>query len=295
MQSITKKAYGKLNLTLDTIGKREDGYHLVQMIMQTVDIHDTITITRRATPGITLSSNREDLPTNQDNLIFKAAKLLIEEFQLTEGVNIHLEKRIPVAAGMAGGSTDCAATLTGINTLFKLGLSEEELMQRAITMGADIPYCILGGTALSEGIGEILTPLKDIVPCHVLLIKPNIDISTKWVYSNLQWNQLTSHPDLDGMLDALEQGSIAQISQKLENVLETVTIPANPIIQTIKDTMLELGACNALMSGSGPTVFGLFPDEVQGKHAYAICKERFPEFQVEWTKFVTRKEAQKNI
>ena len=151
MNTITKKAYGKINLALDTIGKRQDGYHLVRMIMQTVNLYDTVTITKKDTPGITLTTNRGDLPTDENNLIYKAAKLLIEEFHIAEGVSIHLEKRIPVAAGMAGGSTDCAATLEGMNTLFSLGLSDEELMKRGVTLGADVPYCIMGGTALSEG------------------------------------------------------------------------------------------------------------------------------------------------
>lgn len=290
MDTITKKAYGKLNLALDTIGKREDGYHFVRMIMQTVDLYDVLTITKTKEPAILLTTNNGSLPTNENNLIYKAAKLLMDEFQLKEGVTIHLEKNIPVAAGMAGGSTDCAATLTGMNTLFSLGLSDEELMERAVTMGADIPYCIMGGTALSEGIGEILTPLPDVPPCKVLLIKPNIDISTKWVYTTLKWDTLTKHPDIDGMIDALNKSSITGISDTLENVLETVTIPAHPVIQNIKDKMIELGAINAMMSGSGPTVFGLFPDEEKGKQAYSFCKELYPSYQVEWTKFVSRKQ-----
>ncbi len=290
MDTITKKAYGKLNLALDTIGKREDSYHLVRMIMQTVDLYDVLTITKTKEPTISLTTNNGTLPTDENNLIYKAAKLLMDEFKLEEGVTIHLEKNIPIAAGMAGGSTDCAATLTGMNTLFSLGLSEEELMKRAVSMGADIPYCIMGGTALSEGIGEILTPLPDVPPCKVLLIKPNIDISTKWVYTTLKWDTLTKHPDIDGMIDALNKGSITGVSNTLENVLETVTIPAHPVIQDIKDKMIELGAINAMMSGSGPTVFGLFPDEEKGEQAYEICKNLYPAYQVEWSEFVSRKQ-----
>lgn len=292
MNTITKKAYGKINLALDTIGKRQDGYHLVRMIMQTVNLYDIVTITKKETPGITLTTNRLDLPTDENNLIYKAAKLLIEEFHIAEGVTIHLEKRIPVAAGMAGGSTDCAATLEGMNTLFSLGLSEDELMKRGVTLGADVPYCIMGGTALSEGIGEILTPLSDMVACKVLLIKPDIDISTKWVYTTLKWDQLTSHPDIDGMISSLETQSLSDIASKLENVLETVTIPANPVIADIKENMKSLGALNALMSGSGPTVFGLFEDETVASKAYEQCKQLYPDYQVELTDFVTREMKQ---
>lgn len=291
MDSITKKAYGKLNLSLDIVGKREDGYHLVRMIMQTVNLYDVITIEKQTQPSIFLTTNRQDLPTNKDNLIFQAASLLLNEFHISEGVRIHLEKNIPVAAGMAGGSADCAATLTGINELFSLGLSKEELQQRAVTLGADVPYCILGGTALSEGIGEVLTPVTDVVPCSVLLIKPNIDVSTKWVYTTLRWNELTSHPDIDGMINALNSHSLKGVCDTMENVLETVTIPSHPVIGQIKDKMLELGAANAMMSGSGPTVFGLFPDEKKGTAAYEICKELYPDFQVEWTQFVSRHQS----
>lgn len=291
MNSITKRAYGKLNLSLDIVGKREDGYHLVRMIMQTVDLFDVITIEKQAQPGIFLTTNQPDLPTNKDNLIYQAARLILNEFHISSGVRIHLEKNIPVAAGMAGGSADCAATLTGINELFSLGLSKEELQRRAVILGADVPYCILGGTALSEGIGEVLTPVTDVVPCKVLLIKPNINVSTKWVYTTLRWNELTSHPDIDGMIEALNSHSLKGVSDKMENVLETVTIPCHPIIKQIKEKMIELGAVNAMMSGSGPTVFGLFPDEEKGKAAYRISKEIYPDFQVEWTQFISRQQS----
>lgn len=288
MNEISLNAYGKLNLSLDVVGKKPNGYHLVRMIMQTVDLYDTITIKKQAEQGITLSTNREDLPTNEDNLIFKAAKMLMDEFHITDGVSIHLEKRIPVAAGMAGGSTDCAATLNGINQLFQLGLSKEELMERGVKMGADIPYCVLGGTALSEGIGEVLTPLKDIPDCRLLLIKPNIDVSTKWVYTTLKWDEIKEHPDTDGMIADLEQGNLSGISSKLKNVLEEVTIPEYPVIDDIKKTMRSLGADNALMSGSGPTVFGIFTDINAGETAYKKCKELYPDYQVEWTSFISR-------
>lgn len=290
MNTIIKRAYGKLNLSLDIVGKREDGYHLVCMVMQTVDLYDELTIQKTDKPGIQLTTDRPDLPTNEDNLIYKAAKLLFDEFQIKGGVSIHLKKQIPVAAGMAGGSADCAATLLGINTLFDLKLTEQDLQKRAVTMGADIPYCIMGGTALSEGIGEVLTPISPVPDCHVLLVKPNIDISTKWVYQTLRWNTLTSHPDTKKMLSALEAQSLSEVSSTMENVLETVTIPAYPVIASIKEKLLSLGAINAMMSGSGPTVFGLFPEQAAGEKAYSICKELYPDYQVEWTRFISREE-----
>lgn len=290
MNTIIKRAYGKLNLSLDIVGKREDGYHLVCMVMQTVDLYDELTIQKTDKPGIQLTTDRPDLPTNEDNLIYKAAKLLFDEFQIKGGVSIHLKKQIPIAAGMAGGSADCAATLLGINTLFDLKLTEQDLQKRAVTMGADIPYCIMGGTALSEGIGEVLTPISPVPDCHVLLVKPNIDISTKWVYQTLRWNTLTSHPDTKKMLSALEAQSLSEVSATMENVLETVTIPAYPVIASIKEKLLSLGAINSMMSGSGPTVFGLFPDQGAGEKAYSICKELYPDYQVEWTRFISREE-----
>lgn len=292
MENLTKKAYGKLNLSLDIVGKRSDGYHLVRMIMQTVNLYDVLEFTKTKESGIILTTNRSDLPTNQDNLIYRAASLLMKNYSIQQGVRIHLEKHIPVAAGMAGGSADCAATLSGINTLFSLGLSTEELMKFGTSLGADVPYCLLGGTALSEGIGEILTPLPDVPPCKVLLVKPDIDISTKWVYTTLDWKSLTFHPDVDGMIANLHTRNLTGITSKLSNVLETVTIPAHPIIQEIKETMLELGANNSLMSGSGPTVFGLYSDKILAQHAYQQFITRFPNYQIELVDFVNRQVIQ---
>lgn len=292
MESLTKKAYGKLNLSLDIVGKRQDGYHLVRMIMQTVNLYDVLEFTKTKESGIVLTTNRPDLPTNEDNLIYQAAALLMKQHSVQEGIRIHLEKHIPVAAGMAGGSADCAATLSGINTLFSLGLSTEELMKLGTSLGADVPYCLLGGTALSEGIGEILTPLPNVPPCKVLLIKPDMDISTKWVYSSLDEKTVAAHPDVDAMISSLHAKNLDEISKLLSNVLETVTIPAYPVIQNIKETMIELGAMNALMSGSGPTVFGLFPDASIANNAYKICLEKYQTYQVELVDFINRQVTQ---
>ena len=254
------RAYGKINLGLDVVRKREDGYHEVRMIMQTVNLYDRITMERVQEAGIRTETNLSYVPDGEGNLAYRAAKLLMEEYGLTDGVNIKIRKFIPVAAGMAGGSTDAAAVLVGMNRLFRLGLSKRELMERGVKLGADVPYCILRGTALSEGIGEILTPLPVPPQCQVLIAKPGISVSTKFVYENLHANELRpeQHPDIDGMMEAIKQKDLYGIADRFGNVLENVTIPAYPVIQEIKDLMLEQGAIGALMSGSGPTVFGLF-------------------------------------
>ncbi|MDD3337679.1 MAG: 4-(cytidine 5'-diphospho)-2-C-methyl-D-erythritol kinase [Lachnospiraceae bacterium] len=261
------RALAKINLGLDVVRKREDGYHEVRMIMQTINMYDQLEIKKKHTAGIDVQTNLSYLPVNENNLVYKAAKMLMDEFHITQGVSIALQKFIPVAAGMAGGSSDAAATLVGINRLFNLGLSMQDLMERGVTIGADVPYCIMRGTALSEGIGEILTPLAPMPPCYILIGKPGISVSTKFVYGNLRANELEQHPDIDGMVAALQEGSLEGVVSRMENVLETVTIPEYPIIEEIKACMKENGACNALMSGSGPTVFGIFDDEEKAKQA----------------------------
>lgn len=241
IKHLSLKAYGKINLGLDVLRRREDGYHEVRMIMQTVGIFDRIELSREEQPGIRIETNLFYLPTNENNLVHKAARLLMDEFSVSEGVSIQLRKYIPVSAGMAGGSSDAAAVLFGINKMFHLDLTTRELMDRGVQIGADVPYCILRGTALSEGIGEILTPLPPVPPCQVLIAKPGINISTRSVYNNLHANELKpeQHPDIDGILDGIRNQDIYQIAGKLGNVLETVTIREHPVIQTIKDKMLE--------------------------------------------------------
>jgi len=264
------KAYGKINLGLDVLRKREDGYHDVRMIMQTVGLYDKIDIYLQETPGIEIVTNLFYLPVNENNLVYKAAKLLMDEFHVTQGIRIHLKKFIPVSAGMAGGSSDAASVLFGVNKMFKLGLTRQELMERGVKIGADVPYCIMRGTALSEGIGEILTPLPDMPQCQVLIAKPGVNVSTKFVYDNLNAAGLkeSDHPDIDGMISAIKNRDIYQVSARLGNVLETVTIPEYPVIARIKDRMKEAGAVNALMSGSGPTVFGIFTSPQAAEKAY---------------------------
>ena len=260
IKHLSLKAYGKINLGLDVLRRRDDGYHEVRMIMQTVGIYDRIDLIYKETPGITVETNLYYLPDNENNLVYKAAKLLMDEFHVQKGVHIRLRKYSPVAAGMAGGSSDAAAVLFGVNKMFSLGLTTEQLMDRGVKIGADVPYCVMRGTALSEGIGEILTPLPVPPQCQVLIAKPGISVSTKFVYENLHANELRpeQHPDIDGMMEAIKQKDLYGIADRFGNVLENVTIPAYPVIQEIKDLMLEQGAIGALMSGSGPTVFGLF-------------------------------------
>ncbi|MGI6012171.1 MAG: 4-(cytidine 5'-diphospho)-2-C-methyl-D-erythritol kinase [Ruminococcus sp.] len=261
------RALAKINLGLDVIRKREDGYHEVRMIMQTIRMYDQLDITKSVRPGIHIRTNLPYLPVNENNLVHKAAKLLMDEFQIREGLSIQLKKVIPVAAGMAGGSSDAAAALVGVNKMFSLGLSKKELMDRARYIGADVPYCVMRGTALAEGIGEILTPLPSVPEGYVLIGKPGISVSTKFVYGSLDAAGLTEHPDIDGMMAALQQKDLKKVAEKLGNVLETVTVPAYPVIAEIKKNMMRWGALNALMSGSGPTVFGLFDDREKAEYA----------------------------
>ena len=269
---ISLKALAKINLGLDVVRRREDGYHEVRMIMQTIHLYDRLDIKRTKESGIQIQTNLSFLPVNENNLIYKAAKLLMDEFSITDGVSVKLDKRIPVAAGMAGGSTDAAAMLIGVNRLFSLGLTKRQLMERGVQIGADVPYCIMRGTALAEGIGEALSPLPPMVKCPVLIAKPSISVSTKFVYQNLKLDDTTIHPDIDLLIDDIKAKNLHDIAAHMGNVLETVTIPNYPVIDEIKKHMLSNGAVGAMMSGSGPTVFGLFDDEDTAKKAYKAMR-----------------------
>lgn len=274
------KAYGKINIGLDVLGKRPDGYHEVKMIMQTVSLHDRITLSINPNHSdIELETNLNFLPKNENNIVYKAAKLLKDEFQIKEGFQIKLEKHIPVAAGMAGGSTDAATTLELINELLSLGLSREDLMKRAVLLGADVPYCIMRGTALSEGIGEILTPLPSLMPYYILIVKPPIYVSTKFVYEHLQLNEQLKHPDIDQITEAIETGDRTKMIQNMGNVLESVTEKSYPVITSIKELMISHGALTSLMSGSGPTVFGLYESEESINQVAASFKATYPAYR----------------
>ena len=273
MEQITKQAKAKINLGLDVIRRRADGYHEVKMIMQTVEIADTLTFSKSSIPGIRISVGEsagcEQIPTDESNLIYKAAKIMKDTYpEKIDGIEIHLEKKIPVAAGMAGGSTDAAATFLAMNELFELQIGIDELMKMGVRVGADVPYCIIGGTALSEGIGEILTPIEQPPLCYLVIAKPEINVSTKYVYENLKLTEQTIHPDIDSLKEAIQKNDLKKMAETMGNLLETVTVEKYPVIDEIKKMMIQMGGLNALMSGSGPTVFGIFVNQGDAEKAY---------------------------
>ncbi len=262
MEKRNYRARAKINLALDVCRRLENGYHEVKMVMQTVDLYDELEFKIRNDPDIILSvSSKDYLGDLENNLIFRAAKLMKQQFDIQSGVEIKLKKNIPVAAGMAGGSTDAAATMLAMNELYELGLSKEQLMDMAVRLGADVPFCIMGGTALAEGIGEQLAPLPAPPEAVLLIVKPPIMVSTQWVYEHLRLDALERHPDIDGMITVLNQGNLKGVTDRMENVMETVTEREYPIITDIKKMMLGNGAMNAVMSGSGPSIFGVFIEE----------------------------------
>jgi len=276
MKSISIKAYAKINLGLDVLRKRSDGYHDVCMIMQSLTLHDDLTIRTSNRKDISIKSNLVYLPNDKRNLVYKAAALFMEENSINSGLEINLYKRIPVSAGLAGGSSDAAATLKALNRLFKCGMTDARLMELGVKIGADVPYCIMLGTALSEGIGERLTALPSIPDCYILLVKPDISVSTKLVYECLKLDDSTIHPDIEAMKKALIAADLEALSAKMANLLETVTIPMHPVIDDIKTDMKKAGAMTSLMSGSGPTVFGIFNDKTAADKAYAFFKNNYP-------------------
>lgn len=262
MEKQNYKARAKINLALDVCRRLENGYHEIRTVMQMVDIYDELEFKRREDPDIILSvDSRDYLGDLENNLIFRAAKLMKQQYNIQHGVEIRLKKNIPVAAGMAGGSTDAAATMLAMNEMYELGLTREQLMEQAVRLGADIPFCIMGGTALAEGIGEKLSPLPPPPEAFLLIVKPPIMVSTQWVYQHLQLDMMERHPDIDGMVAALKQGSLEGITDRMENVMETVTKKEHPIITDIRRMMMENDALNAVMSGSGPSIFGVYREK----------------------------------
>ncbi len=285
MDSFAIEANAKINLGLDVLRRRADGYHEVKMIMQTVGISDRLEFAKLSDDCIRISTNRRELPVGPQNLIYKAARLVKDTCQIAEGISVKLEKNIPVAAGMAGGSADAAATIHGMDRLFDLQLSLEEKQKLGIQIGADVPYCLMGGTALAEGIGEALTALPAVPDAYLVVAKPDIDVSTAFVYKNLHADRLRSHPDIDGMVESIKKGELSGITARMENVLETVTIAHYPVIAQMKEFLKEQGALNALMSGSGPTVFGVFEKEETARAAYEAMRQRKFTEQVYLTAF----------
>lgn len=277
MKTLTRNAYAKVNLALDVLRRREDGYHDVCMIMQNLSLYDTLTFTMEEADAlaITLSCDKEFVPCDERNLIYKAIVLMGETYHLTGHIHVELVKRIPVEAGMAGGSTDCATAFHAMRELYGLDVSDQELMKLGVKLGADVPYCIMAKTALSEGIGEVLTEVAPLPDCYVVVAKPTISVSTKMVYENLHANELQHHPDVAGMIEALKQGDLSGVASRMENVLETVTTKLYPQIEEIKQTMKESGAENAIMSGSGPTVFGLYREKAIAEQAAEKIRQQY--------------------
>ncbi len=273
MDEISLKALAKINLGLDVLGKREDGYHDVRMVMQSIHLYDRVEMKKTKSPEIQVTTNLYYLPVNEDNLVYRAAKLMKDEFKIKEGVRITLQKFIPVAAGMAGGSSDAAAVLVGMNRMFNLGLKQSKIMELGLRLGADVPFCVMRGTALAEGIGEKLTPLPAMPKCPILIAKPAIAVSTKHVYEQLRLVDGMAHPDIDALMDSLKKKNLRGIADNMGNILETVTIREFPVIRDIKNLMMENGAMNAIMSGSGPTVFGLYHSEKDIRGAYDALKQ----------------------
>lgn len=274
MDKLELKALAKINLGLDVLGKRENGYHDVRMVMQTIYLYDDVFMQKTKEEGIHLETNLFYLPVNENNIAYKAAKLLMDEFKIEGGISIRLNKFIPVSAGMAGGSSNAAAVLFGMNKMYQLGLSQQELMERGVKLGADVPYCIMRGTVLAEGIGEELTPLPALPKCYVLIAKPSVSVSTKTVYEKLDALNIVNHPNIDGIIEGLEEQDLDKITSNMGNVLEEVTIGDYPIIEKIKKVMKDAGALNAMMSGSGPTVFGIFKERKDAKRAYIEIKKK---------------------
>jgi len=274
METIQLKARAKINWTLDVVGKRPDGYHDVEMVLQAVELHDRITI-RQTQKGIKIRTDSPDLPLDRRNLAYRAAELMQEYYGTGRGVEIEIQKKIPIAAGLAGGSTDAAAVLFGLNALWKLGLSLEKLKRLGACLGADVPFCIAGGTALARGIGEILTPLKPPLPIPMVLVKPPFGVSTKEVYGRLKWDTIEDRPDTKKMIESLRHRDLHAIGAAMKNVLEPVTSFLHPQISSIKEEIAGCGAVGCLMSGSGPTVYGIFEAQEQAEAAFLSLKRKY--------------------
>lgn len=274
MNRVILKAKAKVNLSLDVVGIRDDGYHEMKMINHLIELNDLLTFESCAT-GISLTSNEDTIPLDERNLVIKAALKLQHQFDVKQGAKIHLEKRIPTQAGLAGGSSDAAAALKGLNTLWQLGLTQSELLAIGVTIGADVPYCLVGGTALVEGIGERITPLKDVRKMTVLVVKPNINIATPWAFKKLDEAIIEKHPDIPAIIELLHDNAYDKLKMKLGNVFETVAFAEYPEINTVKNGMMEQGALAAIMTGSGSTVIGYYQNHELAAKSWEFFKEKY--------------------
>jgi 4-diphosphocytidyl-2-C-methyl-D-erythritol kinase len=281
MDKVEYKARAKINLSLDVLRKREDGYHDLRMIMQTLELHDLVCI-EKTDNLINIGCDSAFIPEGQGNIAYKAAKLILDEYNIKSGVKINIKKNIPVAAGLAGGSTDAAAVLKGINSLFDLGIPLDDLARLGKKIGADVPYCIYGGTMLAEGIGDVLTRLSPLGGLDIILVKPKIGVSTAYVYNNLKLENVVERPDTEFIIEAVRNKSLNAIAANMRNVLETVTEAKYNIISEIKAKLLDKGAAGSMMSGSGPTVFGIFEDKIKAQKAFESIKNN------RWDCFITQ-------
>lgn len=269
MRVLTRKAPAKINFAIDVLSRRPDGYHEVAMVMQTIDLHDTITVKESFEQEVIVTASNSKIPTGKENIVYKAADYMRIKYNVKMGASIHIEKNIPVAAGLAGGSTDAAATILLLDELWRLKLTRAEKMEIGKKIGADVPFCIMGGTALAEGIGEKLTTLTPSPTCHILLAKPNMSISTKEVYEGIVFDEIKDRPNIKAMIEGLGKKELSIITSNMVNVLETVTLKKCPQVKLLKETMMKGGAMAAMMSGSGPTVFGVFENQKDALQAYA--------------------------
>lgn len=270
------KAYAKINLSLDVVGKKADGYHLLKMIMQSIELYDTIEL-KKIHSGIRVICDKEYVPTDERNLAYKAAELFKKTYGLQGGVEIIINKLIPVSAGLAGGSTDAAAVLKAMRNLFKPELKNQQLMDIGLRIGADVPYCIVGGTALCQGIGEEITPLNNFSNHILVLVKPNFGVSTKEVYERIDVDKIYKHPETEKLMAAVNKNNLYYVAKNMRNVLENVTLKKHSILKDIKDEMISQGALGALMSGSGPSVFGMFDDMLKAQQCFEKMKTKYRE------------------
>ncbi|SCK01522.1 4-diphosphocytidyl-2-C-methyl-D-erythritol kinase [uncultured Clostridium sp.] len=270
------RAYAKVNISLDVVGKREDGYHLLRMIMQNIDLYDEI-IVEKQSRDIIIECNKNYVPTDSRNLAYKAAMAFKERYNISEGVKIKIFKNIPVSAGLAGGSTDAAAVLKLVNKLFEVNASKEELMELGLKLGADIPYCIQGGTALCEGVGEVITPLKPFRDKIIVLVKPSFGVSTKEVYKNFDMEKVKKHPETEALIKAMAEDDLRYVAYNMRNLLENVTLKKHKVLINLKEEMNKYGAINSMMSGSGPTVFAFFDDMLKAQRCFEKMKEKYNE------------------
>jgi 4-diphosphocytidyl-2-C-methyl-D-erythritol kinase len=266
MNTIEIKARAKINFSIDVVGKRENGYHDVKMVMQSLELHDVLQIEKIAS-GIELECSASYVPKDQTNIAYNAAALFIERYDIKEGIRIVIEKNIPVSAGLAGGSTDAAAVLRGMNIIFGVNADLEELCELGLKCGADVPYCIKGGTSLAEGLGEVLTPIAPLKKTHIVLIKPDFGVSTKWVYESLILEKIVVRPNTELIINSIKSGDVESLGRNMINVLENITCEKYPVISEIKKELMINGAVGSIMSGSGSAVFGVFENYEKAKNA----------------------------